>query len=216
MNTPRLYCPDMGPKWSYKVAIAGILITLGIFLSLPLLDMLVRQKKRLKLRPVSVMEIRKTLPRIPPPIKKRTKVRKPKLAEPRQSLAMTRINAALSLEPGFGDFSLNFGPSLMGGVGDLVFDISVVDQPSRGVFTMLPVYPLAAKLRNVKGRVVLAIVVNADGTVDRIAVQSASPVGVFEQAAINAVKKWRFKPGTRRGKPVATRVIQPLEFSLEK
>lgn len=81
---------------------------------------------------------------------------------------------------------------------------------------MLPVYPLAAKLRNVKGRVVLAIVVNADGTVDRIAVQSASPVGVFEQAAINAVKKWRFKPGTRRGKPVATRVIQPLEFSLEK
>lgn len=216
MNAPRLYCPDMGPKWSYKVAIAGILITLGIFLSLPLLDMLVRQKKRLKIRQVAVTEIRKTLPRISPPIRKRTKAWKPRLAEPRQSLAMTRINAALSLEPGFGDFSLNFGPSLRAGAGDLVFDISEVDHPPQGVFTVLPIYPLAAKLKNVQGRVVLAFVVNVDGTVDRIVVKSASPVGVFEQAAINAVKKWRFKPGTRRGKPVATRVIQPLEFSLER
>ena len=37
----------------------------------------------------------------------------------------------------------------------------------------------------------------------------------FEQAAIDAVKKWKFKPGLKDGKPVNTKVQITLTFSLK-
>jgi len=39
-----------------------------------------------------------------------------------------------------------------------------------------------------------------------------SPDPVFDRAALDAIKKWKFEPGKRNGKPVRFRMRQPITF----
>ena len=81
---------------------------------------------------------------------------------------------------------------------------STHDAPPERVVAVPPVCPPTAKWLNLKGHVTLAIVVKVDGTVaDRPRAVAARPAGRgFEEAAIDAVRKWRFNPAIRGGKPV--------------
>jgi protein TonB len=64
-----------------------------------------------------------------------------------------------------------------------------------------------------KGTVVLSLVVNSDGLPSDIKVlRTLSPD--FDKAAMDAVKKWRFSPGTRDGKPVAVQIKVEVTFHL--
>jgi TonB family protein len=77
-----------------------------------------------------------------------------------------------------------------------------------------PVYPATAKWLGVKGHVTLAIDVRADGSVaNRPRVVAVHPAGRgFEEAAINAVRTWRFKPAIRGGRPVASSLRIDVDF----
>lgn len=88
------------------------------------------------------------------------------------------------------------------------------DGPAERITFVPPVYPPTAKWLGVKGHVTLAIVVRADGTVGaRPRVISARPPGRgFEEAAIEAVRAWRYKPATRGGRPIASNLNVDLEF----
>jgi len=68
----------------------------------------------------------------------------------------------------------------------------------------------------VQGTVVLEVEVYDDGAVGEIRVQRSvqSGPGGLDEAAINAVRKIRFKPGRSGGNPVNTTVIIPIEFKL--
>lgn len=55
-----------------------------------------------------------------------------------------------------------------------------------------PVYPQNALARDVEGRVIVAFVLNADGSVGSPKVVSAQPAGVFDGAAVQALRDWRF------------------------
>jgi TonB family protein len=59
----------------------------------------------------------------------------------------------------------------------------------------------------------LLIIVNADGTVKFDNVRKNLGYGL-DQKAIDAVKKWKFAPGKKDGKPVATYVSVLVNFSL--
>ena len=61
----------------------------------------------------------------------------------------------------------------------------------------------------------LFFVVDVDGSVQDFYVVESIPEGVFDQAAIDAVRQWEFEPGLHEGMPVAVRVRQTLTFSLE-
>jgi TonB family protein len=56
-------------------------------------------------------------------------------------------------------------------------------------------------------------VVTADGTIDRATVAS-SPDPKLNAAAIRALQKWQFKPGTKDGQPVAVQIF--VELSIER
>jgi TonB family protein len=56
-----------------------------------------------------------------------------------------------------------------------------------------PDYPSAARGR-VSGTVVVQFTVHKDGTTGEFAIVDSQPVGVFEQAAIDAVRKWKYRP----------------------
>jgi periplasmic protein TonB len=61
----------------------------------------------------------------------------------------------------------------------------------------------------------MEFIVNPDGTVRNVRIVSANPPGVFEQAAITAALKWKFKPKVVDGKPVQQKGVQPMVFKLE-
>jgi len=67
-----------------------------------------------------------------------------------------------------------------------------------------------------EGRVVLLADVRADGTVEKVRVESSSGFPLLDDAAIDALERWRFKPRVANGKatPFVARV--PFQFSITR
>lgn len=78
-----------------------------------------------------------------------------------------------------------------------------------------PDYTPEAKKQGIQGIVELSVVVGDDGTVGEVKVTRSldDKYGLDEQAVI-AMKKWRFRPGTKDGKPVAVQVTVEMSFKL--
>ena len=78
-----------------------------------------------------------------------------------------------------------------------------------------PEYTSEAMRAKVQGTVEVEAVVNDDGTVGQVRiVRSLDDRFGLDQKAIEAVRNWRFRPGTRFGKPVAVLVLIELTFTL--
>ena len=75
-----------------------------------------------------------------------------------------------------------------------------------------PVYPEIAVMAKVTGTVILEAVVATDGTVESVKV--LRPVKFLEQAAIDAVKQWRYKPLVLNGMPTPFVLTVTLTFSI--
>ncbi len=65
------------------------------------------------------------------------------------------------------------------------------------------VYPPQAKAAGIEGQVVVRYDVTVAGTVVNAVVEAAEPAGVFEAAALAAVRSWRFKAPVEDGVLVA-------------
>jgi TonB family protein len=70
-----------------------------------------------------------------------------------------------------------------------------------------------ARKAKYQGTVVLRVVIDKNGLVSRISVDRTLGMGLDAQA-VNAVKRWRFQPGTREGQPVAVEMIIQTSFEL--
>jgi TonB family protein len=79
--------------------------------------------------------------------------------------------------------------------------------------TVQPVYPEAARKKGVEGWVELAFTVAPNGTVEDVEVRNASPANVFDDAAVRAIRGWRFEPVERNGEKVAQRAMVRLRFA---
>jgi protein TonB len=77
-----------------------------------------------------------------------------------------------------------------------------------------PAYPPDAKRTRRQGWVDVTFTVEPDGTVIGATVADADPKYVFDRAALGAVSRWQFTPGTQDGKPVASQMRQRIEFRL--
>lgn len=78
-----------------------------------------------------------------------------------------------------------------------------------------PSYPPAARRRNLQGRVLVYAVVGPGGDCARAEVRRTSGHPILDEAALQAVRAWRFVPATRDGRPVAEGVEIPIVFRLE-
>jgi TonB family protein len=76
-----------------------------------------------------------------------------------------------------------------------------------------PHYPAEAIAKKIGGRVVLKLLVGADGNVKSVKVESSKPSGVFDKVAVEAASKWKFNPSTSHGKAVEGWVRVPVDFS---
>ncbi|HKD55612.1 MAG TPA: TonB family protein [Steroidobacteraceae bacterium] len=79
-----------------------------------------------------------------------------------------------------------------------------------------PDYPESALAQHISGSVVLEYTVDARGETRDIHVVEANPPGVFDRAAMNAVKHWRYAPTVVNGSAVDVPVRTRLRFELPK
>lgn len=105
--------------------------------------------------------------------------------------------------------------ALMGDRSEVVMTGESVDEAPVAVEQVPPKWPEAARKRGVNGVVVMSLLVGVDGRVSEVRVLESRPPGVFDGAALEAVRQWRFQAAQYQGQPVAVRVTQPLEFNLE-
>lgn len=78
----------------------------------------------------------------------------------------------------------------------------------------LPPYPAIAKAAGVQGTVELQAIISSDGTIQNLRVVSGSPM--LQQAALDAVRNWRYRPYTLNGQPVAVETTIHVNFSLNR
>ena len=75
-----------------------------------------------------------------------------------------------------------------------------------------PAYPKDALAQHISGKVVLLIDVDAQGNPTNVVVDKSEPAGVFDEASIDAARKWKFQPAVKDGRPVAGRISVPVQF----
>ncbi|HPT25633.1 MAG TPA: energy transducer TonB, partial [Bryobacteraceae bacterium] len=106
-----------------------------------------------------------------------------------------------------------FGPGEGGGVGGGVFRIGGGVSAPVPIFKVEPEYSEEARKAKYQGTVLLAIVVDVDGTTRNIRVLRTLGMGLDEKA-IEAVSKWRFRPGMKGGQPVPVQANVEVSFRL--
>ena len=77
-----------------------------------------------------------------------------------------------------------------------------------------PSYPLAARSARVQGIVILEIIIDRTGKVVSAQVLKPLPMGLSE-TSLEAVRQWRFTPGTMNGKPVDVLFNLTMNFRLQ-
>jgi periplasmic protein TonB len=78
-----------------------------------------------------------------------------------------------------------------------------------------PVYPALARRRNYQGTVKLDVLVDRQGRAAQIRVAQSSGYPILDRSAIESVRRWRFEPARRSGRPIEMWVQVPVRFALE-
>lgn len=77
-----------------------------------------------------------------------------------------------------------------------------------------PQYTEIARKARIQGVVILQSIIDEQGNVTEVSVLKGLPMGLSE-AAMNAVRQWKFKPATLNGKPVAVYFNLTVNFQLQ-
>jgi protein TonB len=117
------------------------------------------------------------------------------------------ISASMSIVPEVRD------PNMFRGMK--VFDISMLDQTPVAKFQARPQYPFEMRRAGIAGEVVVDFIVDTNGDVQN-AYAIRSSQREFEAAAVQAVSKWKFKPGRKGGRDVPTHMQVPIVFTLNE
>lgn len=88
------------------------------------------------------------------------------------------------------------------------FDAAYLDNPS-------PIYPRISRRMGEQGKTLLIVQVSADGKPLKVSLHQSSGSSRLDQAAIEAVQRWRFVPARQGSSPIAASVIVPIIFSLQ-
>jgi protein TonB len=99
--------------------------------------------------------------------------------------------------------------------GMKVFDLASLDQSPVPRVRIAPQFPFEMKRAGINGDVLVEFIVDTEGNVQNAYVVKSSQ-REFEQAALQAIAKWKFKPGRKGGRPVNVRMQQPFGFTLNE
>jgi protein TonB len=86
-------------------------------------------------------------------------------------------------------------------------------RPPERVTFVKPEYPEIARRARAEGKVILEIVVGRTGSIEEVTVLRSNPL--FDRAAVEAVRKWRYRPALQAGRPVKVYLTVVVSFELE-
>lgn len=130
----------------------------------------------------------------------------PKPEEPPPQMETPQMDAPAPDGDGTGmDFASDVSTemSLDGGVG-----LESGDGEYLPIVKVAPVYPRRALQRGIEGFVIVEFTVNKQGAVTNPIVIEAEPAKIFDQAALDAAKKFKYKPRVVNGEPIAVSGVQ--------
>lgn len=89
-----------------------------------------------------------------------------------------------------------------------IFNADYLDNPA-------PAYPPLARRMREQGRVVLRVLIGAEGTAADVQVRTSSGFARLDDAARETVRRWKFIPAKRGAQAVEAWVLIPISFKLE-
>lgn len=156
-----------------------------------------------------------------PPRKPRPRPRpKPQRAAPTTAPIPTLAAGLGGLDLGlFGAQGLDLGTGAADLLGERPLEsmtAEAVDQLPTPTRQSPATYPTRARNQGITGYVVLSLAIDARGRLGNARVDRAVPAGVFDDAALQTVRKWAFAPATYQGQPVAVSDVElRIDFDLE-
>ena len=78
-----------------------------------------------------------------------------------------------------------------------------------------PEYPALSRRSGEEGRVLMKVLVSTDGAAETVQIEKSSGSERLDQAAMNAVKRWRFIPAQKNKQPLSAYVLVPMKFCIE-
>jgi periplasmic protein TonB len=91
--------------------------------------------------------------------------------------------------------------------------VSELVQPPKKMVDVRPLYPEIARQVRIEGTVVLEAILDRTGRVDQLRVVKSVPL--LDQAALDAVRQWRYTPSVLNGQPVAVLMTVTIRFQLQ-
>lgn len=88
------------------------------------------------------------------------------------------------------------------------FDANYLDNPA-------PAYPALSRRMGEEGKVFLRVFVEPDGRPSVVEIKTSSGSPRLDQAAEQAVRRWRFIPAKRGSEAVSAWVVVPISFNLK-
>lgn len=88
---------------------------------------------------------------------------------------------------------------------------AAISQP-QPISTPSPKYPAQALRKGEQGTVMLSAEIGVDGVPSSVEVAKSSGSRALDRAAVEAVKRWRFRPAMAEGRPVPGQVQVPINF----
>jgi len=105
------------------------------------------------------------------------------------------------------------GPGHGGGIGGGAYRVGGGVRAPKVVYRVEPEFSEEARKNKWQGVVILKLIIGKDGKPQDISVLRSLGMGLDEKA-MEAVKQWRFEPGTKDGQPVPVEVSMEVSFRL--
>jgi protein TonB len=88
---------------------------------------------------------------------------------------------------------------------------TAISQP-QPISSPSPTYPMRALRNGEQGTVMVSAEIDVDGVPSSVEVAKSSGSRALDRAAVDAVKRWRFRPAMTDGRPTPGRVQIPISF----
>lgn len=206
-------------KW-LRIPIAlvlGLLINVAFFLAVPLINALFFNREEASKKSMDVIaEVEVLVNEKPKQLEQKTirTIVQPNTyklnATQRESSRPSGFQMDLSLARGEGGDGVAVGS---GGMENIIYEAGEVDEAAKLLKEVQPKYPERAKKMGVTGYVKVYLVIDVYGTVSQLRVLTSEPTGYgFEEAALKAVREWKFEPAKLGSFPVSQKATKEFRF----
>lgn len=217
---PPLDCSEPHASTGERLLNLGIVVGLHLLLGYGVLYLSVKNElidlpPSISVRLLPMIEERKVEPAkpLPPPPKPVPQVHRPPVVQPQPVLAVASANPAPSSfvvapQPPAPPPQPVAAPPAPPAVVAARFDADYLHNPK-------PAYPPISRRSGEEGKVLLKVRVSPQGTALDVAVSKSSGFARLDNAALDAVNRWRFVPAKRGDEAIESSVIVPITFALE-